>query len=118
MRFAILITSPGIWRVQGDWRNAASTRDLYEIPQTIENLNPVIARPVRLEAAVPVRDGGGSFTTLPKFSYTHQITGRVFARIRDDTDYTVSNTVWAARLTGEGRCRSGVEPVEAGRGAG
>jgi uncharacterized LabA/DUF88 family protein len=72
-------------------------RDLYEIPQTIENLNPVIARPVRLEAAVPVRDGGGSFTTLPKFSYTHQINRRVFERVRDNTDYTVSNAMWAAR---------------------
>jgi hypothetical protein len=71
-------------------------RDLYEIPQTIQNLGGVIARPVRLEAAVPVRDGGGSFTTLPKFSYTHQITRKVFERVRDNTDYTVSDAVWSA----------------------
>jgi uncharacterized LabA/DUF88 family protein len=71
-------------------------RDLYEIPQTIQNLGGVIARPVRLEAAVPVRDGGRSFTTLPKFSYTHQITRKVFERVRDNTDYTVSDAVWSA----------------------
>lgn len=71
-------------------------RDLYEIPKTIENLGGIIARPVRLEAAVPVRDGGRSFTTLPKFSYTHQITRKVFERVRDNTDYTVSDAVWAA----------------------
>ncbi len=32
-------------------------RDLYEIPQAIQNLGRLIARPIRPEAAVPVPDG-------------------------------------------------------------
>jgi uncharacterized LabA/DUF88 family protein len=71
-------------------------RDLYEIPQAIQNLGRLIARPVRLEAAVPVPDGQKQPKTLPRFSFTHQITRQVFQRVRDDTDYTVADNVWTA----------------------
>jgi uncharacterized LabA/DUF88 family protein len=71
-------------------------RDLYEIPRAIQNLGPVIARPVRLEAAVPVPGGRRQPKILPSFAYTHQITHAVFERIRDDTDYTVDDSTWTA----------------------
>lgn len=71
-------------------------RDLYEIPQAIQNLSRLIARPVRLEAAVPVPDGQRQPKILPRFSFTHQITRQVFQRIRDDTDYTVDDSKWVA----------------------
>lgn len=60
------------------------------------NLSRLIARPVRLEAAVPVPDGQKQPKILPRFSFTHQITRHVFERIRDDTDYTVKDSAWAA----------------------
>jgi uncharacterized LabA/DUF88 family protein len=71
-------------------------RDLYEIPQAVQNLGRLIARPVRLEAAVPVPYGQEQPKILPRFSYTHQITRHVFQRIRDDTDYTVTDAEWTA----------------------
>lgn len=71
-------------------------RDLYEIPQAVQNLGRLIARPVRLEAAVPVPDGQKHPKILPGFSYTHQVTQQVFERIRDDTDYTVTDSEWTA----------------------
>jgi len=40
-------------------------RDLYEIPQAIQNLGRLIARPIRLEAAVPVPDGQKQPKILP-----------------------------------------------------
>jgi hypothetical protein len=73
-------------------------RDLYEIPQAIQNLGRLIARPVRLEAAVPVPDGQKQPKILPRFSYTHQITRQVFERVRDDTDYTVADGQWTAPI--------------------
>jgi len=71
-------------------------RDLYEIPQAIQNLGRLIARPIRLEAAVPVPDGQKQPKILPRFSFTHQITRQVFQRVRDDIDYTVANGAWTA----------------------
>jgi len=71
-------------------------RDLYEIPQAIQNLGRLIARPIRLEAAVPVPDGQKQPKILPRFSFTHQITRQVFRRVRDDIDYTVANGAWTA----------------------
>jgi hypothetical protein len=71
-------------------------RDLFEIPQAIQNLSRLIARPVRLEAAVPVPDGQKQPKILPRFSFTHQITRQVFQRIRDDTNYTVDDSAWSA----------------------
>jgi hypothetical protein len=61
-----------------------------------QSLERLIARSIRLEAAVPVPDGQKQPKILPRFSYTHQITRRVFQRIRDDTDYTVDGSAWAA----------------------
>ncbi len=69
-------------------------RDLYEIPQAIQNLSRVIARPIRLEAAVPVPDSQRQPKILPRFSFTHQVNRIVFQRIRDDTDYTVADQLW------------------------
>jgi hypothetical protein len=69
-------------------------RDLYEIPQAIQNLSRVIARPVRVEAAVPVPAGQKQPKILPRFSFTHQITRPVFQRIRDDINYTVDDSKW------------------------
>lgn len=67
-------------------------RDLFEIPQAIKNLKRFIPGPVRLEAAVPVSDTLSQPKTIARFDYTHQITSRVFALVRDDTDYTAS--IW------------------------
>jgi hypothetical protein len=72
---------------------------LYEIPQAVRNLGRLIARPVRLEAAVPIPDGQKQPKILPRFSYTHQLTLHVFERIRDDTDYTLTDAEWTARAT-------------------
>jgi uncharacterized LabA/DUF88 family protein len=69
-------------------------RDLAEIPNALHNLRPVLNRPVRLEAAVPVPPGRSAPKTLTGFAYTHQITEEVFELIRDDTDYTVPDSVW------------------------
>jgi uncharacterized LabA/DUF88 family protein len=69
-------------------------RDLHEIPQAVRHLQPLVGRPVRLEAAVPVPDGLRSPKTLAAFHHTHQITSKVFQRIRDDTDYTVPDKLW------------------------
>jgi len=69
-------------------------RDLYEIPQALRKLEPLIGRPVRLEAAVPVPKGRRFPKTLTGFHFTHQITSEVFDRIRDDTDYTVPDARW------------------------
>lgn len=71
-------------------------RDLYEIPQAVQNLNRTIGRPVRLEAAVPVPDNQRQPKILPKFSFTHQINRQLFERIRDDTNYTVPPAQWTA----------------------
>jgi hypothetical protein len=62
----------------------------------IVSLGRLIGRPVRLEAAVPVPDGQRQPKILPRFSYSHQITRQVFERIRDNTDYTVDDSVWVA----------------------
>jgi hypothetical protein len=69
-------------------------RDLYEIPQALRKLQRLVGRPIRLEAAVPVPDGLPSPKTLSGFHHTHQITSKVFQRIRDDTDYTVADALW------------------------
>jgi uncharacterized LabA/DUF88 family protein len=69
-------------------------RDLYEIPQALANLKSFVPRPVRLEAAVPVPDRKNP-KTLPRFSYTHQITSTVFETIRDDTNYSVPDANWS-----------------------
>jgi hypothetical protein len=69
-------------------------RDLHEIPLALRKLRPLIGRPVRLEAAVPVPDGLRYPKTLTGFHYTHQITSAVFSRIRDDTDYTTLDALW------------------------
>ena len=68
-------------------------RDLQEIPLALRKLRAFLARPVRLEAAVPVVDGSQP-KILPGFAYTHQITPAVFELIRDDTDYTVDDSMW------------------------
>lgn len=41
-------------------------------------------------------DGQKQPKILPRFSYTHQITRHVFERIRDDTNYTVTDAEWTA----------------------
>jgi uncharacterized LabA/DUF88 family protein len=69
-------------------------RDLAEIPNALRNLRPVLNRPVRLEAAVPVPSGRADPKTLAGFAYTHQITEEVFELVRDDTDYTVPDAAW------------------------
>ncbi|HEY2577393.1 MAG TPA: NYN domain-containing protein [Streptosporangiaceae bacterium] len=69
-------------------------RDLYEIPQAIQNLGRLIAQPVRLEAAVPVPDSQRQPKILPGFSYTHQINRQVFQGIQDNIDYTAPDSVW------------------------
>ena len=69
-------------------------RDLAEIPKALRNLDRLIDRPVRLEGAVPVEDGRPYPKTIEGFHHTHQITPGVFARIRDDTDYTVPDHLW------------------------
>jgi len=69
-------------------------RDLAEIPRALRNLKPILPRPVRLEAAVPVPAGLRYPKTLDGFHHTHQITPDVFERIRDDTDYTVREERW------------------------
>lgn len=69
-------------------------RDLREIPRAVRNLRPLVRRSVRLEAAVPVPDGLRAPRILADFHYTHQVTSEVFKHIRDDTDYTVPETVW------------------------
>lgn len=70
-------------------------RDLYEIPQALSNLKRFITRPVRLEAAVPVKEARKQPKTLPRFAYTHQISRTVFESVRDDTDYTALDELWA-----------------------
>ena len=69
-------------------------RDLAEIPQALRNLRPVLNRPVRLEAAVPVPPGRTDLKTLTGFAYTHQITDEVFGLVRDDTNYTGPADQW------------------------
>jgi uncharacterized LabA/DUF88 family protein len=69
-------------------------RDLAEIPRAIRSLGRLIRRPVRLEAAVPVSGSDARPKTLAGFDYTHQITPQVFARCRDDVDYTVPDHAW------------------------
>jgi len=70
-------------------------RDLYEIPQALNNLKKLIGRPFRVEAAVPVPESQKQPKTLPGFAYTHQITRTVFERVRDNADYTVPDDRWA-----------------------
>jgi uncharacterized LabA/DUF88 family protein len=69
-------------------------RDLAEIPRAIRNLGSHLAKPVRLEAAVPVGGSRRAPVVLSGFHFTHQITQAVFERVRDDTDYTVSPEAW------------------------
>lgn len=69
-------------------------RDLAEIPRALRNLNRLVGRPVRLEAAVAVPEGLPNPKRLEGFHFTHQITPAVFARLRDDTDYTLSDDRW------------------------
>lgn len=69
-------------------------RDLYEIPAAIRNLKPLIRRPVRLEAAVPVEAGLQYPKVIPGFATTHQITPDIFRLMRDDTDYAVEPDRW------------------------
>ena len=70
-------------------------RDLHEIPQAIRNLKRFLNRPVRIEAAVPVAPTRRQPKTLAGFNFTHQITQQVFDLVRDDTDYTVDDSLWA-----------------------
>lgn len=72
-------------------------RDLTEIPQAIRNIAKFrkSGKPYRLEAAVMVPSGRDKPKQLKTFDYTHQITPSVFETIRDDTDYTVDNSLWA-----------------------
>jgi uncharacterized LabA/DUF88 family protein len=69
-------------------------RDLFEIPQAIANLQKFINRPVRLEAAVPVPEHQKQPKVLPRFAFTHQITGQVFELVRDNTHYGVPEDQW------------------------
>lgn len=69
-------------------------RDLFEIPQALNNLKRLIQRPFRVEAAVPVPENQKKPKTLPGFGFTHQITRQVFEVTRDNTDYTVSDGRW------------------------
>ena len=69
-------------------------RDLAEIPQALRNLRPVVNRPIRLEAAVPIKPGRTDPKTLAGFHYTHQITEQIFDLVRDETDYTVAAASW------------------------
>lgn len=62
-------------------------RDMFEIPQALRNLKHLIGRPIRLEAAVPVRDARRP-KTLKAFHHTHQITPEIFDLVKDMTDYT------------------------------
>lgn len=71
-------------------------RDLHEIPQAVRNLSGLKARPVRLEAAVPVPDGQRHPKTLPGFHWTHQISSALFHSVRDDTDYAAAPVDWVA----------------------
>lgn len=48
-------------------------RDLHEIADALRNLRPLIARPIRLEAAVPVRGDRADPKTIKGFRFTHQI---------------------------------------------
>jgi len=57
-------------------------------------LRELIARPLRLEAAVPVEGGRRYPKTIDGFHYTHQITPNVFELVRDDTNYTVPDHAW------------------------
>jgi hypothetical protein len=91
-------------------------RDLYEIPQSFQNLGRLIARPVRLEAAVPVPDGQKQPKILPRFSYTHQITRQVFAPARRSSPVATRRTVLlclgdlSGKLPGSCRAQHGVAP--------
>jgi hypothetical protein len=67
-------------------------RDLHEIPATLHRLRHLLPRPVRLEAAVPVRAGRAK--TVPGFAATRLITPAVFARVRDDTWYADPAPGW------------------------
>jgi len=69
-------------------------RDLHEIPLALRNLRRLIARPVRLEAAVPVQAGLKYPKKLEDFNFTHQITPDVFDRVVDTIDYTVDEDLW------------------------
>lgn len=70
-------------------------RDLHEIADALRNLRPLIARPIRLEAAVPVRGDRADPKTIKGFRFTHQITPEVFQLVRDDTDYTLAEDRWS-----------------------
>lgn len=60
-------------------------RDMHEIPGAIRNLRGLIDRPIRIEAAVPVKPGRGRPIILDAFDYTHQITQETFDVIADRT---------------------------------
>lgn len=69
-------------------------RDMHEIPGALRNLRGLIDRPIRIEAAVPVKPGRGRPIILNAFDYTHQITQETFDVIADRTDYTVNSELW------------------------
>lgn len=69
-------------------------RDMHEIPGALRNLRGPISRPIRIEAAVPVKPGRGRRIILNAFDYTHQITKEAFDVIADRTDYTANNELW------------------------
>jgi uncharacterized LabA/DUF88 family protein len=71
-------------------------RDLAEIPGALDHLRKLIERPYRLEAAVPVVASRRYPKTLAGFNYTHQITPDVFEIVKDETDYSVSDSKWVA----------------------
>lgn len=87
-------------------------RDLWEIPQALDNLNHLRARPFRLEAAVPVPEGLKQPKRLPRFAYTHQITREVFDLVRDRHDYAVDEDAWV-RPTVPDRLATSAVSVEA-----
>jgi hypothetical protein len=70
-------------------------RDMHEIPGAIRNLRGLIDRPMRIEAAAPVKPGRGRPIILNAFDYTHQMTKEAFDVIADRTDYTVNSELWA-----------------------
>lgn len=69
-------------------------RDLYEIPEAIKKMAPLLDRPVRVEAAVPVSPGQRNAKVLSGFHFTHQITREIFDVVRDDTYYAAPDDSW------------------------
>jgi len=69
-------------------------RDLFEIPQALNNLRKHRNGPFRVEAAVPVAGSQKQPKILPGFAYTHQITQQVFELVKDPTHYASDSPTW------------------------